>query len=46
MKIPRDINGEELVKFLKKYGYEITRQNRKSYQINNSQKWNAPYYNS
>ena len=26
MRIPRDIGGEELVKILKKYGYQITRQ--------------------
>jgi len=26
MKIPRDIGGEELAKFLKRYGYQITRQ--------------------
>jgi len=26
MRIPRDIKGKELVKFFKKYGYEITRQ--------------------
>jgi len=26
MKIPRDINGEELARLLKKYGYEVTRQ--------------------
>jgi len=26
MKIPGDINREELVKFFKKYGYEITKQ--------------------
>lgn len=26
MKIPRDIEGKELAKFFKKYGYEITRQ--------------------
>lgn len=26
MKLPRDLKGVELVKLLKKYGYEITRQ--------------------
>ncbi len=26
MKLPREINGEELAKLLKKYGYEVTRQ--------------------
>lgn len=26
MKIPRDINGQELIKYLKPYGYLITRQ--------------------
>jgi predicted RNA binding protein YcfA (HicA-like mRNA interferase family) len=26
MKLPRDLGGEELVKLLRKYGYEITRQ--------------------
>ena len=26
MKLPRDLNGENLAKLLKKYGYEITRQ--------------------
>ncbi|MEO0083863.1 MAG: type II toxin-antitoxin system HicA family toxin [candidate division WOR-3 bacterium] len=26
MKIPRDIGGDDLVKLLKKYGYQITRQ--------------------
>lgn len=26
MKIPRDLNGSELVKYLKPYGYTITRQ--------------------
>ena len=28
MKLPRDLGGEELAKFLKKYGYEVTRQTR------------------
>ena len=26
MKLPREISGKELVKLLKKYGYQITRQ--------------------
>ena len=26
MKLPRDISGEQLVKLLKKYGYQISRQ--------------------
>ena len=26
MKLPRDVNGEELAKFLKKYDFQITRQ--------------------
>jgi len=26
MKLPRDLNGEELAKLLRRYGYEITRQ--------------------
>lgn len=26
MKIPRDLSGNDLIKFLKPYGYELTRQ--------------------
>jgi len=26
MKIPRDLSGQELLKYLKPYGYEVTRQ--------------------
>jgi predicted RNA binding protein YcfA (HicA-like mRNA interferase family) len=26
MKIPRDLSGKELIKLLKKFGYEVTRQ--------------------
>ncbi len=26
MKLPRDVSGEELAKFLEKYGFQITRQ--------------------
>jgi predicted RNA binding protein YcfA (HicA-like mRNA interferase family) len=26
MKVPRDLNGQELVKYLKPYGYIVTRQ--------------------
>jgi predicted RNA binding protein YcfA (HicA-like mRNA interferase family) len=26
MKIPRDLNGQELIKYLKPYGYLVTRQ--------------------
>jgi predicted RNA binding protein YcfA (HicA-like mRNA interferase family) len=26
MKIPRDLSGNDLIKFLKPYGYEVTRQ--------------------
>ena len=38
MKIPRDISGSELVKLLKKYGYEPTRQVGSHIRITTQQK--------
>lgn len=37
-KIPRDISGRELANFLKKFGYEITRQTGSHIRLTNSGK--------
>jgi predicted RNA binding protein YcfA (HicA-like mRNA interferase family) len=38
MKIPRDISGQDLIKYLKSYGYVVTRQTGSHIRITTEQK--------